>query len=312
MAASPPIEDFLAEITTRLEPVLAARGGVGQTSRLGEAKAVADDTLKYLVRDRTGRPSAVILWSSPVEPGLVKQSVDRAQAARHALSDRLGQVVLTPLLSGEYGGLTYVVWPYCQPLSRYRLRRLLQRWQLRPQVLEWLREATRSTLAVPGPGGCREYFQLPLERMEANLAMPPAMRAAACKALARLSTGQWTPKYVLAHNDFWSDNLLVSPEADAGPFGFVVIDWAGANLKGHAIYDLIRIAQSLKLFRRQLSAELERHCRILDCSVADSEGYLLASLGFLGMNLGHFPEKMFIALAKGCHRTLREACRPFV
>ena len=103
--------------------------------------------------------------------------------------------------------------------------------------------------------------------------------------------------------DLWQDNVLLdttSTSIRALTSEFVIIDWAGANLKGYGIYDLLRLARSMGLTRHALARELHVHARILGCQLTDSMGHLLASLGYLGMHLEHFPSERYVLLVRRC------------
>jgi hypothetical protein len=299
------IDNIIQGIKVQLKDVMNSQGGLGTITYLNISKPVADDTIKLQIRDHKGRIFAVVLCSSPVSPGLVARGIDKAAQVRDALNSELGQVILRPLMRGEFNSLTYVVLPYCKPISKFKLRRFLQRGYLRPRVLKWLRQVTTETMTEPSPDELQSNFLIPLKQIVANQRMSGQIHAAAAMAIKRLSTSQWHPRYVLAHNDFWEDNLLMSPNQQDNDFGFVIIDWPGANIRGHAICDLLRMAMSLKLTPRHLLDELQQHCRILDCSIVDATGYLLASLGFIGMHLEHFPMERYVALTENCYHSLQ-------
>jgi len=297
------IDDIIQGIKVQLKDVMNSQGELGTIAYLNTSKPVADDTIKLQIRDQYGHIFAVVLCSSPVSPRLVARGIDKAAQIRDALNSELGQVILKPLTRGEFNGLTYVVLPYCKPISKSKLRRFMQRWYLRPRVLKWLRQVTTETITEPSPDELQSDFLIPLKQIVANQRINGQIHAAAAMAIKRLLTSQWHPRYVLAHNDFWEDNLLLSPNQQG--FGFIVIDWPGANIRGHAIYDLVRMAMSLRLTPRHLLDELQQHCRILDCSIVDATGYLLASLGFIGMHLEHFPMERYVALTENCYHLLQ-------
>ena len=87
---------------------------------------------------------------------------------------------------------------------------------------------------------------------------------------------------------------------------FVVIDWPGSELRGYAIFDLIRMSQSMRLNTRSLRREIASHCQLLNCGMADSLSYLLAALGHIAMNLEHFPVDAYARMADACFATLEE------
>lgn len=297
------ITAFYQDIKIELENVLAPYGSLGEVAILGKPKPVADDTTKLLIRNRRGQPVAVILCSSPIAPHAVARSVQRAEQARSQLPSQLGEVIPTLLMQGEYQGLTYVVWPYFKPLSQSFIPFRWQCWYLRPRVLTWLLELTRATHHTPSHRDIETDFAVPLENM-LSYPLSQSILAAVTVTLHRLHAGHWTPFYVLAHNDLWAGNLLLSPRQQQTRF--MVIDWGSANSKGHAIYDLLRLAHSLKVRRQSLLKELHQHCSVLNCSLADTSAYLLTSFGYLGMHREHFPQERYILLVETFYRLLQD------
>ncbi|MCP4006756.1 MAG: phosphotransferase, partial [bacterium] len=115
-------------------------------------------------------------------------------------------------------------------------------------------------------------------------------------------------RYVLIHNDFWRGNVLLdSTRSGPWPERFVVIDWGGSRVRGHAIFDLIRMADCLKLGDRVLRGEVEAHCRILECELIDARSHLFSALGHLAMNLDRFPLPRFLEMAQQCVQRLDSA-----
>ena len=78
-------------------------------------------------------------------------------------------------------------------------------------------------------------------------------------------------------------------------------------MEGYALYDLVRLAQSMRTGRRFLRTELERHCRVLQCEPADAQSYLITALGHIAMHLEYLPMERYLRLAKSCFTTLDEA-----
>ncbi|OQW92221.1 MAG: hypothetical protein BWK79_15120 [Beggiatoa sp. IS2] len=306
MFDNPIVTVLFQEIKPQLQETLVPYGGLGKVTTLGKPKPVADDTTKLLIHNQQGQPVAVLLCSSPVSPQAIAHSMSQAEQARLRLPAKLGEVIPTPLMSGECDGLTFAVLPYFKPLSQSNLRLRWQCWHLRPRVLAWLREVTQVTLHTPSSSELKTDFIMPLERM-LSYAFQPPIREAITTTLERLNSGQWTPRYVLAHNDLWEGNLLL--HSGKHHLGFMVIDWGSANVKGQAIYDLLRIANSLRLGRKALLEELQQHCRILDCPMADTQAHLLTSFGYLGGHLGCFPQERYIILVETFYRLLHETLR---
>lgn len=88
---------------------------------------------------------------------------------------------------------------------------------------------------------------------------------------------------------------------------FVIIDWAGSEIYGYAMYDLVGLAQSMRLNARNLRREVVRHCRLLRCEPADATSYLVAALGHIAMNLERFPIDRYAHMAESCFATLDHA-----
>ena len=131
-------------------------------------------------------------------------------------------------------------------------------------------------------------------------------------ALERISTKEWQPKHVLMHGDLWLGNILLKKNPNIlntlKPYdNFVVTDWAGSEVKGYAMYDLIRFAESTNLSSKKIKFEIERHCKLLNCNPVDACSYLLAGLGFIGMNLENFPLNRFISMSESCFLTLSKS-----
>jgi len=297
---------FWESIRQRAEAVLEMRGQLGGVSRLCPAKGVADDVTKLVVTSRDGRRVAVLRISPAAFPEAVAGDAEAAERVRELLGDELGRVILSPLLTGEVNGRVFAMLPYCGPLSGSRLGWAMQRRWLGPTILNWLGRMTAATLREASEDQVETDFRLPLEFTAANERLGEPIRQEASKALRLLSQGLWQPRYVLAHNDLWKDNILLrrgmlSFGRSSGEFGaFAVIDWGASMLKGHAIYDLMRLGQSLRLSQRRARAELHRHCQILGTNVAGAKAYLLAALGHLGMHLDQFPVASYVACAEAC------------
>jgi hypothetical protein len=114
------------------------------------------------------------------------------------------------------------------------------------------------------------------------------------------------------HNDLWKGNILLKNCYQSGVSNklgrkdFVLTDWGGSMMKGYAIYDLIRAARSLKLKKEDLRQQIAAHCQILQCDFTEARYYLLAALGYLGMNLEHFPQHLFVGLAHSSLEVIEE------
>lgn len=240
---------------------------------------------------------------------MVARAMQRAAAARRALAPAEAAAILEPVLETRLNGMSCALLRYCHPLSDHRLIWRIQRRLLRPRLSEWLFRVAQQTRAEATPAECSACFGEPLERIAGEAAMAPALRADARRAVQRLLDGSWRPRHVLMHGDMWKGNVLIEPPTSlpgrrAWQDRFIVIDWPGSMTRGYAIYDLVRMASSMKMGPDALTRELQRHCEVLEAEAEDASAYLLSALGHVALNLEHFPIEQFVAMAHSCHDTL--------
>jgi hypothetical protein len=243
---------------------------------------------------------------------MVQRAMSRAHQAKTILSGSVGGHILEPLAEGRVRGLSYVVLPYCDGLSESRPVWWIQRALLRPLIFDWLWHATESTVRDVEPAAIDGSFAEPLRRMASMGPINDGLRAAAKRAAERLDAGVWTPRQVLMHGDLWKGNILIRKDRRAVEQRgwrdrFVVIDWAGSEIHGYAIYDLVRLAESMRLTARSLRSEVDRHCHLLRCAPADATSYLLAALGHVAKHIEHFPLDRYARMAGSCLTTLERA-----
>lgn len=289
-------------------PVSESLGTVVRLESLCGPKAVADDATKLLARDSRGRALAVVLLSSTVDPFLIQRGWDRARAMRRHLGPALGSVILEPINTGLLDGRTFVITPYCRPISPGRLLGRLHRARLRPRVLDWLAQVAERTAARPDAAEIDARFLNPLSAIAADGGLSYGLRRAATQASQDTTSGVWTPRSVAMHGDLWRGNMLFGIHHPAAPFGpLTIIDWPGATPTGYGIYDLVRVARSLGLPPAALRIQLERHRHALGCSLAQTPHHLVAALANLRQNLGHFPHARFARMAEDCLATIRLA-----
>lgn len=267
-----------------------------------------DSAGKYLLLDQAGEPVAFGFESPSAAPGAVARDARNANRARALLGEELGRFVLTALAERELGGASIAIYPTCDALADGRLPWLLQRRAVQEWSLGWLRAVAARTVGAAAAGEGRWLlFERPLVHLAELSGLPAALRSDAIMALARIREGRWRPRPVLMHGDFWKGNIMV--RRPAGPRtavdgDFVVIDWGTSEADGYAIFDLIRVAQSLGTRPARLRLELSRHLEVLGCELLDTRGYLLAALGHRALNLEFFPLDRFVRMATSCHATI--------
>ena len=272
---------------------------------------VPDGPIVALVSDSKGRPRAVVLCSAPVAPDMVERALTRAREAKALLGPAVGAPILEPMASGRIGPLSYAVLPYCRPLTDVRVLWWPQRARLRPALLDWLWQVTKRSVCEPPEDEIDRRFFEPLRQVVGSPISSDRLRSAGKHALSRLDSGAWVPKHVLMHGDLWKGNILFRPAGthalQSGAAPFVVIDWPGAVMRGYGIYDLVRLAQSIRLSNRSLRPEVIRHCAVLQCQPIDARCQVLAALGHLAQHRESFPGAMYARMAERCLTTIERA-----
>jgi hypothetical protein len=305
----PTIEDLTQWLEEPLANALGHRYDKRQILPLASTDSVADSTTKALVRDSSGRSLAVVLCSAPASPDMVQRAMYRAHKAKVSLGPTLGEKILDPMAEGRVQGLSYAIIPHCERLSDFGPYWVIQRAILAPTMFDWLRRVTEHTVHKVESGAIGRRYDMPLRHIASISVLSDRVHAAAERTMQRLDSGAWIPQHVLMHGDLWKGNLLVR-ERDAEikrrrwQDRVVVIDWAGSETHGYAIYDLIRLAQSMQMSRVRLRNEIKRHCDVLQCDPTDATSHLVAALGHIAMNLEHFPIDRYARMAESCTATL--------
>lgn len=264
----------------------------------------ADSPARGSIAHPDGRRLGVVFLSNTTDPDMVACNVRKSMESRALLGDDLGAVVLPPLEEGVYLKRSYAVWPWRPSLSHYRLLRYIQKRRLAPRVLAWLRDVARHTREDLTPDRRAPVYDRPLQFLMEHPRMAASVQKAAGEILARIESGAWRPQGVLEHNDLWTGNLLLPGNAEHGAgnrHGFLVIDWAGSSFPGRPLFDVVRFCKSAGLSHGRLSNELDAHLDIVGAVRSDILGYMLAGVGSVGLNLGHFPEERYLAACeRGC------------
>jgi len=273
--------------------------------------SVADAPMRGLVVDEHGRPAGVLFLSNAVDPEIVARNVQKASDARCLLGPPLDAVILQPIVEGIHCDRSYVIWPWCRPFSSFRVWHALQKSMLIPRVLAWLRDVIQQTQRALPRQALDVLFEAPLRYVESEQQFRPIMREKAYTALDRMASGLWHPRGVLEHNDFWLGNVLLPPwgvSRTKNPFGFYIIDWAGSSLVGRPLLDTIRFCMSARLSAHRCATELAFYTTVLGFESDDVVSYVLAGLGAIGTNLGHFPFERYVTLCENVFDYLEGAC----
>lgn len=272
---------------------------------------VEDATTQALLIEAGARnPWGVQILSAASAPDFVEKGVRRASQVRSTLGERLGSVVLQPVLTGEYLGRSFAIWPYHHPVSSGGLTGKAQALVVQLRVARWLVDSARHSVEELPDSEVEARYEQPLKFVAEGSLFTGSMRRAAQFALTRLSRGDLKPKSVVAHNDLWLGNVLLPFSRQAARSfgcGFALIDWRGASCTGYPFADQVRFLGASNFSRLMLRRELQRMCGAVGCSSQDISAYLLTAIGHLGLQRGSFPLERYEDLGVDLHRTLAMA-----
>ena len=266
---------------------------------LAVPKAVLDDTTKILLFNKQRVPTAVLICGKTEFGNLAERSAERVIGIRSRLQGDEKKAVLAPLDYGDVSGLNFALWPYRKPLSGNKILGRLQRYSLREKILSWLHNATHQTIQKPIGAELEEDFIKPLSVLQSSEEIKGTLDKRVHNFIEKIERQSWRPVFTMAHNDLWVGNVL---NAKDNKYKISVIDWAGSNPKGLAIFDLVKICIDLRVRGKAYATEVKNACDVLECEVDESEGYLLASMALLLQNIEHFPRHRFFGLLQRVHR----------
>jgi len=273
---------------------------------------LADSAGKFCVCDRKG-PAAVAFCAIDPQFDCVGQATKASVQCKELLDSSLGKHVLSPVAAGEWQGCSWAIYSYCTPLSDNRLLWPLQRKLLQGDIFHWLVDVAKETRCEAAKEEVDSGFCKPLEHIVSLSALSKSVREAATVSLHTLTTGAFKPCFSLMQGDFWKGNLLIDNRYTTVTKGagwskrFVIIDWAGARIKGYPFYDFIRFADSFRLRGHVLVESLNQFCHHFGCTPTQARSYLLAALGYLGLHLECFPFEQYLQLVEKCNVLMERA-----
>ena len=270
----------------------------------------------YPARDRTVDHVDVIRTESGVADGAAIFLIDRqfvlfvapfehpdaADVQRTAmlriaesLPASLSRTLLPIIGSGHFEERSFLVLPRCTPLSAGRLGRFLDKKRVADDILPWLRDLAAWKAHAPDDPGRFIASLNALIRMDD---LPVAVRETAQRMERQLRDGAIRPWHVPMHGDLWRNNVM---RRDDG--SLAVIDWAGSEVDGYGIYDLVRFKQSFNIADARYRSELRWYAELMGGEDAVM-AHLLGALGHYADRLGEFPRERFVTLAADCYALL--------
>ncbi|MBM4383679.1 MAG: phosphotransferase [Deltaproteobacteria bacterium] len=292
------LQQISPALIAALEEQLArALGERVSLAAFAEHKGVADETLKLAARGARGEAIGVVLYAPEIAPRLIARGCERGRAARAALGEELGRVVVTARAEGEHAGRTWALMPQARVLGHGLAARAERRW-LAGALLAWLREVARRA-AGAADESARSCYGEALAYAESEPALGDEIRAGARAARARIAAAAWRPRHVVMHGDLWAGNVLGAPSAAPFSRRFVLIDWDTSRVSGFPILDLVRAARSFGVSRSRLGREIAAHSSALGWNRDVARGALIAALGHTGLARENFPLARYAEMARG-------------
>lgn len=275
------------------------RSTVRGLSRPAGKKHIADATIALFVDGHKSSDDIALLISNPNFSNAVAEDVDRAEEARIATSQEVGQHIVRPICQGRYEKQSYAAYRRLQPTSENKLISAIQRKMVSPKITSWLEALATDTKQTKTSE--EEYvasFMQPLMAISGDTEAPKNIRSFSNTCLDYVGKARPNLFTVLEHGDFWIGNVLFEKPAFplVSPFlgDLNVIDWGGSYDNGYPCADLVRFCSSIY---RKKSSDVDRfilrYTTSLNISNFEMGVYCMLSLGKLRMNLELFPKDRY-------------------
>jgi hypothetical protein len=237
-----------------------------------------------------------ILFVAPFEhPDAADAQRNAMLRIAEALPPSLSRTLLPIVGNGYFGERSFLVLPRCIPLSSGRVGRFLDKTRVAADLLPWLRDLASWKAHEPAdPQRFIAAFNA-LIRMED---LPNDLRDTARRIERSVSDRAIRLWHVPMHGDLWRNNVM---RRDDG--SLAVIDWAGSEVDGYGIYDLVRFKQSFNIPDARYRSELRWYAELMGGEDAVT-AHLLGALGHYADRLGEFPRERFVTLATDCYALL--------
>ena len=257
---------------------------------------VSDATKKILIyTTRNKQPKAFVLLSPVKKPNAIKSGHMKLRGLANNVGIKLAQNLLMPLEIGESDGLSYSISAYHRPLHTTFLLKQMDNWCVRASLVNWVIDVAKATKANASVAEIETQFTQPLVALSQANGVKQAYKNIILEAIEAINNSTWQPYFVSAHNDLWRGNVLSSNNTK-----FVLIDWDGVTLKGHAFYDLVRVAGSFKLSKAKFQMALQQYCGVMQCNKQQAKYYLISAFAFLHADLGDWQYERFLILLNDC------------
>ena len=267
-----------------------------------------DEASRSVIQDDKGKKVALLACSNRLYPDYMLKTTELTLAVREKLTVNVANIVIEPLFNGSYDGLSFVLWPWCRSFGDQLYQKLILRIMIRPNILVWLRHVMMITKVSMGQEEREQIIHYLYYVME-NEDFAPALREWAREAHQGLRDKSWNPFYCLSHGDLWPGNIMFPNTGFISAIKrnqFIIIDWAGANLKGVPYSDLIYFCMTSSTSGTTFRKTMRKYSRFLDDNFNNYKFYLVVSLGFLGLNLNQFPYERLIELSNLLYNYLNE------
>ena len=263
---------------------------INEVDVIRSESSVADGAAIFLL-DR-----AFVLFVAPHEhPEAAEMQRTAMVRIQQSLPQAQCRMLLPITASGYLAERSFIVLPRCNPLASGRIGRLFEKRRVADEILPWLRElAVWNVRETSDPQRFIESMQA-LIRMED---LPGDLLDTAQRIEQGLRATRIRPWHIPMHGDLWRNNIMRREDGS-----LAVIDWAGSEVDGYGIYDLVRFKQSLNISRASYCHELRWYTEAL----GGEDGvitHLLGALGHYGDRLGEFPRERFVTLASECYALL--------
>lgn len=259
---------------------------------------INDSTYKYYLPGLLPENDTVLMISNERYPDFINNSVSVIKGIVDQLSPKCGSVVLKPISTGTFMGVSYALWPKHKPISNGKILKAFQKRAISNNVFKWLKDVAVNTVKNNFTDAEIEMLiHAPLRILADNPRQSELVQKKAVKALEKLDQNGWRPITTLQHSDFWLGNILIENKRTRNienPYGFYIIDWGTAFINGGPASDLVQFCITLNASKARALKELSEYCDAIGGTIEDIEKYTMIGLGNIGRNLDRFPEERFI------------------